>query len=74
MKRHLDFSKQINSAKDIKRFANIFSMLKNDYGIEEMNTTLLVYDILKRHANSTQQDGLATDPIKWEVNYEQSDL
>ena len=66
MKRPLDFSKQINSAEDIKRFSIIFSMLKNDYGIEEMKTTLLVYDILKRRASYMLKNGLAADPLDWE--------
>ena len=60
--RNLDFSKQINSADDLRKFALVFQQLKEDYKIENMNTTLLVYDIITR----IKSGDLSTNILLWE--------
>ena len=46
--RKLDFSAQIDDVEDLRAFTSIFAFLRDEYKIEDMKTTLLVFDILKR--------------------------
>lgn len=46
--RKLDFSAQIESVEDLRAFTSVYAFLRDDYHIEDMKTTLLVFDILKR--------------------------
>ena len=62
MTRTLDFSKQINTADDLRKFALVFQQLKEDYKIEKMETALLVYDIIAR----IKSGDLSTNILAWE--------
>lgn len=46
--RKLNFSEQINSVGDLCKFTRIYQHLREDYNIESMDTTLLVFDIIER--------------------------
>lgn len=46
--RKLDFSAQIDNVEDLRAFTSVFAFLRDEYRIEDMKTTLLVFDILKR--------------------------